>query len=60
MSNLYEAKGIIHQTSCVESLEQNGLVERKHQHLMNVTRALLFRSCVPSQFWILLLTMLHI
>jgi len=51
MVDYFDAAGIVHQTSCVETPEQNGIVERKHQHLMNVTRALLFRSKVPAQFW---------
>jgi len=51
MNELYDAEGIIHHTSYVETPKQNGLVKRKHQHLMNVTRALLFRSHVPSKFW---------
>jgi len=51
MKKFYDAEGIVHQTSCVETPEQNGVVERKHQHLMNVTGALLFRSSIPVQFW---------
>lgn len=47
----YASKGIIHQTSCVESPQQNGRVERKHQHLLNVGRAILFQSKLPKKFW---------
>ena len=51
MHNFYASKGIIHQTSCIETPEQNGIVERKHQHLLNVTRALLFQASLPPNFW---------
>jgi len=42
MKMFFSSKGIIHQTTCVETPEQNGIAERKHQHILNVTQALIF------------------
>ncbi|EOY25713.1 Uncharacterized protein TCM_027093 [Theobroma cacao] len=47
----FENTGIVHQLSCVEAHQQNGIVERKHQHILVVARGLLHQSNVPIYFW---------
>ena len=50
-SSFYASKGIIHQLSCVETPQQNSIVERKHQHLLTMTRAMRFQANLPLNFW---------
>ena len=47
----YEERGSIHQTSCADTPQQNGRVERKHRHLLEVARALRFHANLPLKFW---------
>jgi transposase InsO family protein len=42
--------GTIHQTSCIDKPEQNGVAERKHRHIVETTRSLLLSAFVPSEF----------
>ncbi|XP_026380001.1 uncharacterized protein LOC113274816 [Papaver somniferum] len=47
----FRTNGIVFETSCVGTPQQNGRVERKHQHIMNVARSLRFQSNLPIYFW---------
>ncbi len=50
-SDFLKQKGILHQTTCINTPEQNGVSERKNRHILEVTRSLLFQSNVPKRFW---------
>ncbi|GKA79058.1 putative reverse transcriptase domain-containing protein [Tanacetum coccineum] len=46
MFDMVSELGIFHQTSCSHTPQQNGIAERKHRHLINVTRSLMLPSSV--------------
>ena len=49
--NWYHTKCIKHQTNYVQTPQKNGVVERKHRHLLETARALPFQANLPSKFW---------
>ncbi|CAH9124860.1 unnamed protein product, partial [Cuscuta epithymum] len=51
LSEYYARCGIIFETSCTDTPQQNGVVERKHRHILEIARALRFQSGLPIDFW---------
>ena len=51
LSKYFAEAGIVHQTSCVGTPQQNRRVERKHRHILNVARSILFQANLPVRFW---------
>ncbi|KAL5737920.1 hypothetical protein ACOSP7_030681 [Xanthoceras sorbifolium] len=51
LCSFFHDNGVIFQYSCVYTPQQNGVVERKHRHILQVARALKFHAQLPSQFW---------
>lgn len=52
MKQYLDSKGINYHHSCTSTPQQNGVVERKHRHLLNVGRALHFQANLPLKFWV--------
>jgi hypothetical protein len=51
LQSYFQNHGIIHERTCVETLQQNGVAERKHRHLLNIARSLRFQAHLPLKFW---------
>ncbi|GJZ21391.1 ribonuclease H-like domain-containing protein [Tanacetum coccineum] len=47
MNEFFTTMGIIHQTSCAYTPQQNGIAKRKRRHLLNVARGLMFHGEIP-------------
>ena len=50
MRDFFATNGILFQSSCVDTPQQNGRVERKHRHILNVARTLRFQANLPLHF----------
>lgn len=46
-----DAEGISVSCSCPHTPQQNGVVDRKHQHITSVGNTLSFQACLPKSFW---------
>jgi len=46
-----KSHGILYQTSCAYTPQQNRVAERKNRHLFETTHTLLIHGEVPQKFW---------
>ena len=46
-----EAHGTIHQTTCSNAPQQNGVAERKNRHVLEVVRASFIEAHMPLSYW---------
>uniref|UniRef100_A0A2N9E2R4 Integrase catalytic domain-containing protein n=1 Tax=Fagus sylvatica TaxID=28930 RepID=A0A2N9E2R4_FAGSY len=46
------SNGILHQFSCPHTFQQNGIVERKHRHIVDMALTLISQSSLPLNFWL--------
>ncbi|KAB2632563.1 polyprotein (retrotrasposon protein) [Pyrus ussuriensis x Pyrus communis] len=51
LSEFLGDQGILHETTCPYTPQQNGVAERKNRHILETARALLLGASVPKVFW---------
>lgn len=51
LGNFFLLKGILHQSSCNDTPQQNRVAKRKNRHLLEVAKALCFTSKIPKYLW---------
>ncbi|CAM8953513.1 unnamed protein product [Rhodiola kirilowii] len=51
LTSFFLSKGCIHQSSFPYTPHQNGVAERKHRHILEIARALMFEAGLPKHFW---------
>ncbi|CAL9013514.1 unnamed protein product [Prunus brigantina] len=51
LRSFLELHGIVHQTTCPYTPQQNGVAERKNRHLLEMVRASLIEAHLPLHYW---------
>ncbi|GJQ91627.1 putative RNA-directed DNA polymerase [Tanacetum coccineum] len=51
MLEFYNENGIMLETTCPDTPQQNGVVKRKHRHLLEIARALRTGANLPKRLW---------
>jgi hypothetical protein len=51
LNSYFRKLGITHQVSCPHTHQQNGSVERKHHHIVDMGLALLAHASMPLKYW---------
>lgn len=50
LKEYFQERGIIQRTTCPYTSEQNGLIERKHRHVVETRLTLLAQASLPLKF----------
>ena len=51
LGSFLREKGINHQSTCVDTPQQNGIAEQKNKHLLDVSRVIMFSMNIPKYLW---------
>ena len=51
LKHYLNSHGIVHQTTCPYTSQQNGVAERKNHHILEVVCASLFEAHMPTSYW---------
>jgi histone deacetylase 1/2 len=51
LTSFFQHVGISHRVSCPHAHQQNGAIERKHSHIVEVGLSILAYASVPLKFW---------
>ncbi|KAE8711850.1 hypothetical protein F3Y22_tig00110271pilonHSYRG00126 [Hibiscus syriacus] len=51
LTNELSKAGVVHHVTCPYTSEQNGVVERKHKHLVEMALVLLAQASMPIKYW---------
>ena len=51
MKTFFQENGLIHQTTCPNTPQQNGTAEQKNCTLLEKTRTIMVESRVPHSYW---------
>ena len=51
LSHFFHTKGVLHETTCPQTPQQNGVAECKNGQILIVARALLLGASVSKRFW---------
>ncbi|XP_069146899.1 uncharacterized protein [Solanum lycopersicum] len=50
-NELFKSHGVIHESSCPHTPQRNGVVEKKHRHILETAREIKFQAGFPDKFW---------
>jgi len=52
LSKFLQENGVVHELTCVDTPQQNGVAERKNRHILEVTKALLSKCHQMCLYWL--------